>query len=802
MISNGGLMKKRLEEQMPGSEIEFSDITIGSGQSRIVSGGEELSNANVNYKGTLTILNGGSANLTNVNSGGTMYISSGGTATEVIENGGFVSVYEGANVTFRPNTISGLKLVRDMTLHSGTTATDTTINYDGDVYVSSGGLINNTTINSGGELCVDSSGLAENVTVNIGGELLIFNGGSALEVMENGGMVLGGAEHVTFVPNVLSGLDLKNYGASLHSGTTATMTVVGSGAELHVFSSGSAGATTVNESGTLYASHGGFVVSTTVNAGGIMYVVPKAEVEDETESRTVIISVDQTVVNSGGSMLIYPGAGAENTVLNAGARMTIASAGVHAGTLTIENGAAVTVEEGGRIDFTLSGRTASADYLINDLSLISGTPDYSVTVAADQTSGTYKLAQGAAAFDQTITLIVDNESAGTLTIGETLNTGSGDFTLNLNNGNLTLTISGTTPGIPDTPDVPDVPDVPDTPDVPVPDNGDTVAAGKMNGIGGAIIIDKEGKGTLKTAAGSVEISGTIDMDRWKLLGAGSFRSGAEGSLIWEEKSSGDVYIQNDLSSFEDVNHKSTLLGTLADGYEIFGVGDFAGTGTDGVVMTTPAFGDAEISTNYGLAVWGTDSEGNRFDGWLGALVNTWEPGTALKGDLADLDDVNANNYRYEVVCTGDFNGDGRTDVMLQNVMPETVDGVAITGAGDVFTFLSGELDAVKAGEDPTVIYAGKATGGWEIAGSGDFDGDGIDDVLLRNGTDVAGWSMFYGYRAGDQLFGELSLNEEIAGIADYDDDGTDDILIRNCGSGEMTAWLVKDGTVTGTAAML
>ena len=249
-------------------------------------------------------------------------------------------------------------------------------------------------------------------------------------------------------------------------------------------------------------------------------------------------------------------------------------------------------------------------------------------------------------------------------------------------------------------------------------------------------------------------------------------------------------------NFDEVNNKTHCLGILGDGYTILGTGDFTGTGIDGALMQGPAFGDASVSLNYGLPIWGREADGTTFSGWLGALVNTWQPGDALEGNTSDLEDINAKNYAYEVIATGDFNGDGVDDVMLQNVMPGTVDGVTITGSGDVFTFLTGDINAVKNGEAPTIAYAGCATDGWDIIGTGDFDGDGIDDVLLSDGTGIAGWKMANGQRVDNMWFGNLDPNQSIAGIGDFNGDGTDDILIQNSVSNDLSAWLVKDSAIT------
>ena len=109
-------------------------------------------------------------------------------------------------------------------------------------------------------------------------------------------------------------------------------------------------------------------------------------------------------------------------------------------------------------------------------------------------------------------------------------------------------------------------------------------------------------------------------------------------LLWLEKETGYVYMQNDLSNFNDVLNKKYCLGVVGveEGYEIRGIGDFTGTGIEGVVMKGPAFGDASVSLNYGLPIWGREYDGSTFNGWLGALVNTWQPGKPLKGNPFNL----------------------------------------------------------------------------------------------------------------------------------------------------------------------
>ena len=91
---------------------------------------------------------------------------------------------------------------------------------------------------------------------------------------------------------------------------------------------------------------------------------------------------------------------------------------------------------------------------------------------------------------------------------------------------------------------------------------------------------------------------------------------------------------------------------------------------------------------------------------------------------------------------------------------------------------------------------------WGIGGSGDFNGDGEEDILWRHY--VSGANAVW-YMDGSTILGTAYLikitdvNWQMAGTGDFNGDGSLDILWRHAGMGANAVWYMNGSTVIGLA---
>ena len=120
---------------------------------------------------------------------------------------------------------------------------------------------------------------------------------------------------------------------------------------------------------------------------------------------------------------------------------------------------------------------------------------------------------------------------------------------------------------------------------------------------------------------------------------------------------------------------------------------------------------------------------------------------------------------------------GRDDILWRNVNGQLSNWLGTATGG----FVSNDANAFTT--VPT---------NWHVAGTGDFNGDGRDDILWRNDAgQLSNWlgQANGGFVSNDaNAFGSAPTSWSIVGTGDFNGDGRDDILWRNT-NGTVTDWL-------------
>jgi Ca2+-binding RTX toxin-like protein len=246
---------------------------------------------------------------------------------------------------------------------------------------------------------------------------------------------------------------------------------------------------------------------------------------------------------------------------------------------------------------------------------------------------------------------------------------------------------------------------------------------------------------------------------WQIAGTGDFNGDGRVDVLWRNA---DGRITDWLGAANGglTDNAVNALNSVSNDWHIVGIGDFNGDGRSDIL-------------------WRNDD--GRITDWLGSANGGFTPNGGNFLDTVSTD--------WKIVGTGDFNGDGYTDIMWRNVDGRITNWLGT--ANGSFT------------DNVANAYNGVSLD-WHVAGIGDFNGDGRDDILWLNSDGrVTDWlsTANGGYQPNSaNFYTSLGTNWQVASVGDYNGDGRADILWRSS-DGRMTDWLgTPNGSFSDNAA--
>jgi hypothetical protein len=263
----------------------------------------------------------------------------------------------------------------------------------------------------------------------------------------------------------------------------------------------------------------------------------------------------------------------------------------------------------------------------------------------------------------------------------------------------------------------------------------------------------------------VAIVGDIDGDGQSdiLAGAPDANPGGEARLYTGLGAVPGVSLDPDWT--DDSDEVQAFYGAALDG-----AGDVNGDGYDDVILGAYGYDDGQTDEGAAFVIHGNatglDSgpnwaiESNQANAWLG----------------------------YEAAGAGDVNGDGYADVIVG--APKWSNGQSAEGGAWVYHGSVTGVETTSSWSDESDQVG--ANFGWSVASAGDVDGNGADDVIVgaylaSNGQTNEGLAHIYlgsgaGLASTPAWTGESNLYKasfgyDVAGMGDVNGDGYDDVIV-------------------------